>query len=69
MCGGKEAHGIHSTGPFLENLSSAGAEEEATSCDEFLPRPDGWTRPQTDAEEEGTLTSSSKVLSAELKNP
>lgn len=35
------------------------------SCDEFVQRPGGWTRPQTDAEVEGRLTSTSLAASAE----
>lgn len=35
------------------------------SCEEFVQRPVGWTRPQTDAEVEGRLTSISSAASAE----
>ena len=35
------------------------------SCDEFVQRLGGWTRPQTDAEVEGRLTSTSLAASAE----
>lgn len=35
------------------------------SCDEFVQRPIGWTRPQTDAEVEGRLTPTSSAASAE----
>lgn len=35
------------------------------SCEEFVQRPVGWTRPQTDAEVDGRLTSISSAASAE----
>ena len=35
------------------------------SCEEFAQRPVGWTRPQTDAEVDGRLTSISSAASAE----
>lgn len=50
MCGGKETSRIHSSGSFLEKPEQCrGWEMRQQSCDEFLLRPGGWTRPQTNA--------------------